>query len=124
MLVGLYIIVDDDFDRPLYGDPSPEDLEPDLWEAGIEAIQEALDDEGPAQGCKLVAGHHVAWKMHAKMGLSFVAAVTESVSASDVKSYLKQVHKAYFDEVDDARNPDRDGVEDVIIDVVAPWEDD
>jgi hypothetical protein len=124
MLVGLYIIVDDDFERPLYGDPDPEELDPDLWSVAVEAIQEALDDEGPTQGITTTSTHHVAWKMHTKMGLSFVAVVTDEVTPADVKTYLKQVHKAYFDEVDDARDPDREGVEDVIIDVVAPWEDD
>lgn len=124
MLVGLYIIVDDDFDRLVYAEPASEELEPEVWSAGVEAVQDALDDEGPSHGCRLVGEHRVAWRMHMKMGVAFVAVVSDDVSAADVKNYLKRVHKAYFDEVDDARNPDRDGVEDVIIDVIAPWEDD
>ncbi len=125
MLVGLYIFVDDDdFDRPVHADPDSEELDPELWDAGVEALQDAFDDEGPAQGCIEVAEHWVAWKLHVKMGIAFLAIVSDDVSAPDVKAYLKLVHKAYFDEVDDARNPDRDGVAEVLIDVVAPWEDD
>ncbi len=123
MLVGLYIFVDDDFDRPVFADPDPEELDAKLWDAGVEALQDALDDEGPVSGCEEVAGHWVSWKLHTKMGVSFLAIVRSDVPQGDVKTYLKLVHKAYFDEVDDARNPDREGVEDVIIDVVAPWED-
>ena len=57
------------------------------------------------------------------MGISVVGVVRKQVSEDHLMRYLDAVHVAYMDEVDDARHPDRAGVEDVIIDVIAPWED-
>ena len=124
MLAGLYIIVDDDINRPIYGDPDSGELEPVLWETAVEALQDALEDDGPTQGVVDVSEHRVGWRIHTKMGVAFIAIVHDEVSSAHLKQYLKEIQSAYFDEVDDARNPDREGVEDVIIDVVAPWEDD
>jgi hypothetical protein len=124
MLVGLYIFVDDEYDDPIYADPAPEEIDRLLWQAACEHIDEALEDDGPARGVVEVGVCRVGWRIHLKMGLSFVGIVRKEVSDDQLMRYLDAVHVAYMDEVDDARKPDRAGVEDVIIDVVAPWEDD
>jgi hypothetical protein len=123
MLVGLYIFLDDDFEDPLYGDPSSEDLDQTLWEAACLAVTDALDEEGQPSGLKTVGEVHVGWHSFVKQGVSFVAMVTDDVKASDVERYLANLARRYMDEVDDARNPERDGVEDVVVDVIPPWED-
>ena len=52
-----------------------------------------------------------------------MAIVSDDIRSSDVESYLKQVQRRYFDEVDDARRPERDGVADVVVDVIPPWDE-
>jgi hypothetical protein len=123
MLAGLYIIVDDDFSHPIYADPERAELDPLLWEAAVEALQDAFDDEGPMVGCVASGEHRIAWRVHGKMRVSIVVIVEDSVSEAHATKYVKDLQDAYFAEVDDVREPDREGVEDVIIDVVAPWED-
>lgn len=123
MLLGLYIFIDDEFDDPLYADPGAPDQESSLWEAACEAVNDALDEERPAQGVTTVGESRVAWHVHVKQGLSFVAMVTDDIKASDVERYLTNLSRRYMDEVDDVRNPERDGVEDVVVDVIPPWED-
>lgn len=123
MLVGLYILLDDEFEDPLYGDPDPEDLDGTLWEAACEVITDALDEEGEASGVKTIGEVRLGWHSFVKQGVSFVALVTDDVKASEVEKYLNHLAKRYMDEVDDARNPEREGVEDVVVDVIPPWED-
>ena len=123
MVVGLYIFVDDEFETPLYGDPAPEDCDPVLWEAACEKVNDALDEEGDAVGHRTVAEHHVAWHSFVKQGVSFVAIVTDDVRAVEVDRYLLNFSRRYMDQVDDPRNPERDGVEDIVVDVIPPWED-
>jgi hypothetical protein len=55
--------------------------------------------------------------------VSFVAIVTDDVRAADVDRYLLLFSRRYMDQVDDPRNPERDGVEDIVVDVIPPWED-
>ena len=124
MLLGLYIFVDDDFKDPIYGEPASEDLDEDSWEAACEAVNDALDGEGPVSGLQHHGEHHVAWLTRKGEGVSFVAVVTDDVAARSVRAYLKSVAGNYFDEVDDPRNPERDGVEDLVGEVLPPWEDD
>ena len=124
MLVGLYIFVDDEYDDPIYADPEPEEVDRALWQAACERIDECYEEDGASRGVVEVAGHRVGWKIHLKMGISFVAIVRQKVGEDQLGRYLDALQVAYMDEVDDARHPDRAGVEDVIIDVVAPWEDD
>ena len=123
MLVGLYIFLDDDFEDPIYGDPDSEDLEPDLWERACTAVNDALDEEHAADGVVTVGEYHVGWRVFVKQGVSFVAMVTDDVRNQDVDKYLSNLARRYMDEVDDARNPEREGVEDVVVDVIPPWED-
>jgi hypothetical protein len=124
MLVGLFIFLDDEFEDPLYGDPAdPADLDPVVWQTACEAVNDALDEEGHASGVRTVSETHVAWNSFVKQGISFVAMVTDDVKGSDVERYLAHLARRYMDEVDDARNPEREGVEDVVVDVIPPWED-
>lgn len=123
MLSGLYIFVDDDFDAPVYADPDADDLDETLWTAVCEAVNDALEGDHEADGHRKVGDQHVVWRVFLKMGLSFVA-VTRDLKTSTVARYLKSVSRAYLDEVDDARRPEREGVADVVVDVIPPWEDD
>jgi hypothetical protein len=124
MVVGLYIFVDDEFDDPVYASPKDTDeLDPSLWEAACEVVSDALDEDGPADGVKAVAEHWVGWRCLVRQGVSFVAVITDDVRHQDVERYLSQLSRRYMDEVDDPRNPERDGVDDVVVDVIPPWED-
>ena len=42
---------------------------------------------------------------------------------SSLRSYLDELSQLYMDEVDDPRNPERVGLEDLLLDVIPPWED-
>lgn len=123
MLVGLYIFLDDEFDDPVYGDPTPDDLDGGLWPAACEAINDALEEERGPTGLNTIGEVHVAWHSFIKQGVSFVAMVTDDVKASEVEKYLATLARRYMDEVDDPRNPERAGVEDVVVDVIPPWEE-
>ena len=123
MLIGLYIIHEDDFKDPLYADPDPEDLDDGLWEAACTAVHDALEDEGDARGEVNVGEAIVGWRSFVKHGLSFVAMVTDDVKTQHVETYLREVSRRYFDEVDDILAPEKHGVEDVVVDVIPPWED-
>ena len=123
MLIGLYIFLDDEFDDPIYGDPSPVDLDPKLWETACEAVNDALDEEREPHGIIVHGENWIAWHSYIKQGVSFCAIVTDDVKQQEVDRYLTQLARRYMDEVDDPRNPERDGVEDVVVDVIPPWED-
>lgn len=124
MLVGLYIFIDDDFSDPVYADPDSEELDGTAWEAACEAVNDALDGEGSLTGVEQVGEYLVGWRTRNREGISFVAIVTDDVKPQSVDTYLKAVTRVYFDEVDDPRNPERDGVQDVVVEVIPPWEDD
>ena len=124
MLIGLYIFVDDDFGDPLYADPASEDLDEDLWVVACEAVNDALEGEGPASGVQTHDEYHVGWKTRVKTGLSFVAIVTDDVRKQSVTAYIEAVLNQYLEEVDNPRDPERSGVADVVVDVIPPWEDD
>lgn len=124
MLLGLYIFLDDEFDDAIYADPKdPGDLDDGLWEAACQAVQDALDEESEPEGMKTVGEAWVAWRVLVRQGISFVTMVSDDVRSQDVERYLAAVARRYMDEVDDARNPERDGIADVIVDVIPPWED-
>ncbi len=122
MLVGLYIVIDDDFQDPVYAEPPAEDLDEELWSALCEQIQEALEGEGPARGHVDFGEARLVWRSLLRFGISLVA-ITRGVQAAEVQTYLKQLAERYFDEVDDVRQPDRPGVSDVVVDVIPPWDD-
>ena len=122
MLIGLYIFIDDEFEDPVYGEPSPADQDATLWEIACEAVNDALEDEATVHGVKNSGKSRVAWNVHARQGISFVAIVSDEVKAGEVEKYLAKLARRYMDEVDDPRNPERAGVDDVVIDVIPPWE--
>jgi hypothetical protein len=124
MLIGLYIFHEDEFKDPLYSDPEPDDLDDGLWEAACTVVHDAIEEEGDARGELNVGEYILGWRSFVKQGLSFVAIVTDDVKSQHVETYLREVSRRYFDEVDEPLAPDRAGVEDVVVDVIPPWEDD
>lgn len=122
MLTSLHIIVDEDFNLPLYTDPELEDLEPDHWNRVREIIVEVYEGERRADGIEALGDHLIGWKVMTRNALAFVA-IAEDVEEEDLTTYLKHLVRRYFDEVDDVRNPERDGVEDVVVDVIPPWDE-
>ncbi|MCB9678911.1 MAG: hypothetical protein H6737_27670 [Alphaproteobacteria bacterium] len=123
MLVALFIIVDEDLEDPVYADPDPEDLEPELWERIGELVNDMADGEITPEGVESKDGTVLAWRYLPRNGLAFIA-VVEDVPAPMVDRYLRQLQRQYFDEVDDVRRPEREGVADVVVDVIPPWEED
>ncbi len=124
MLVGLYIFIDDDFDDPVFADPSADELEEDLWEFLCERTNDAVEGEGDAQGFAPYGDRMiVGWRHLVKLGVSFVCVVKNEVKGSKVNSYLRSLAREYLDEVDDVRRPDRTGIQDVLVDVIPPWEE-
>lgn len=124
MLIGLYIFLDDDFQSPIYADPGREDLDTDLWEAVCAVTHDAIEGDIEPEGVVARGENHVGWKHHLRTSLTFVCVVSDDVKTQLVDEYLKLLVKRYFDEVDDPTDPERDGVEDVVFDVIPPWEDD
>lgn len=122
MLIYLAIFLDDDLRRPLYTDPEPSELDPELWERIGELVVDLQDGEEAAEGCEELGDQLLGWKHVGRNSLTFLA-VVEDVEETDLKRYLKELSGHYFDEVDDVRNPERDGVEDVVVDVIPPWDD-
>lgn len=121
MLLGLYIIVDDDFDVPVFADPASEDIDESAWTVACECVNDALDGDGPVRGAQESGEVVLAWLTKRKVGLSFLGFASD-VSSSDLSEYLKMVSTRYEDEVEDLREPDRAGVADVIVDVIPPWD--
>ena len=122
MLHALYIFVDDDFGDPLYADPDAEDLDPELWEALCEAVNDALEGDGNPEGFGEHDGFIYAWRLNARHGLSFVA-VAEDVKPEAVDDYLVRLTALYLDEVDNPRSPERSGIDDIVVEVIPPWEE-
>ncbi|MEO0601915.1 MAG: hypothetical protein AAF211_10800 [Myxococcota bacterium] len=119
---GVFIFVDDEYSRPLYADPDPDEVDSELFDAIRESITDAIEEEGGAKGSRTVGEVRYSWNTHLKSGLSFVA-FAEDLPRRRLDRYLKLVSQRYFDEVDDVRSPDRAGVEDVVVDVIPPWEE-
>lgn len=124
MLLGLYIFRDDEFDDPLYAEPASGDLDDGLWEAICEAANDAQEGTTDPEGHVAVGEAWVGWRWNEATGLTFVAAVTDDVKASQVAGYLSKLARRYLDETDDPRAPDRMGVVDVVVDVLPPWDED
>lgn len=122
MLHALVILVDDDFHSPIYAEPDPDDLEPEVWQTMRQLALDGMEGEVRNEGTREVGEGLLAWRFLPRNGLSFFAFV-EDIDASDVKAYLKDLVRQYFDEVDDVRKPERDGVADVVVDVIPPWEE-
>ena len=124
VLLALSIIVDDDLERPIYVDPDPEDVEAEVWDAVCELVQELLDGERQKSGKSQEAGFSLVWRHLARQTLTFVAAAGEDMPVASISTYLENLSERYLDEVADPRNPERDGVADVVVDIIPPWEDD
>ena len=108
---------------PIYAEPEQEDTDPKLWEIICESVIEAFENEGPRFDTVEVGEWRMGWKLHARTGVSVVAAVDQEVSITDLKQFLTDLAQRYFDEVDDARFPEVGGVEDIVVDVIPPWEE-
>lgn len=124
MILALYIYVDDDYESPVYADPEADELEPELLTAIAETANEAYEGDRPPVGSHTdVEEIRIGWRLHSRMALNMVCAVTDDVSAADLEAYLKALQKQYLDEVDNPREPEREGVADVVVDVIPPWEE-
>ena len=123
MLVGLYIIVDDDYDSAVYADPAPADLDDGVWDRIGELVTDVLDGEIESRGTVKVGDSIVGWRSLVKTGLTFVAVTTDDVRTQHVEIFLQKLAKRYVDEVDDWRTPDKGGVSDIVVDVIPPWEE-
>lgn len=124
MLKALYIIVDDEADDPVYGDPPPGELEESIYSRIAELVQDLMDGEVDARGTQKTPDGLMGWRSLVKTGLTFVAVVEDGVRPQQLEVFLQKVAKKYVDEVDDWRSPDRGGVAEVVIDVIPPWEED
>jgi hypothetical protein len=123
MLVGLYIIVDDEYDSAVYADPSPAELDDGVWVRIGELVTDVLDQEIDARGTVKVGDSIIGWRSLVKTGLTFVAVTTDDVKPQHVEIFLQKLAKRYVDEVDDWRAPDKGGVSDIVVDVIPPWEE-
>ncbi len=122
MLTGLYIFLEEDFDAPLYAEPDPGELDEGLWEAVCDVVHEALDGDGDLDGSVSAGEHLVAWRTRLSTGVSFVV-VARQVRVGHLLAYLTLLAQRYADEIEDPREPEPGGVEDVVADVIPPWED-
>lgn len=124
MLQGVYIVLDDDFGHPLYADPPIHETDPDLWHDACEAVNDAIEGDAKPDGVITRGDTLIGYKVLSRFGLSFVALIESGeVGTRDVNAYLNQLSRRYFDEVDNARHPDKSGVEDVVVDVIPPWDE-
>ncbi len=123
MLESLLIFIDDDFDDPIYASPAPDELDEDLWHAICERLTDVLDGEDKSDGSAVVDNVRYNWRTYVKTGLSFVCATSHDFKSSKIDRYLQAVIRQYMEDVDDIRHPQRDGVEDIVLGVVPPWEE-
>jgi hypothetical protein len=125
MLVALFIFIDEDIDDPLYADPERDGVEPEVWDRVAELMQDIAEGDVEGDGTDTIESMEdavIGWRLVPKTGLSFVA-VVEDATPGQVERYLKALQKRYFEEVDDVRRPEREGVDDVVVDVIPPWEE-
>jgi hypothetical protein len=122
MLLGLYIVVDDEIDDPVYAEPPKGEQDEAIWAKLGEIVNDLRDGEIEPRGSVKVGEAIVAWRSLVKTGLIFLAAVSDDVKPQLVEVFLQKVAKKYVDEVDDWRSPDRGGVSEVVVDVIPPWE--
>lgn len=123
MRVALLITVDEDLEAPLYGDPPIEDVPESVSGSLLELVTDILDGEVARRGILDIDEHRLGWKMTPRVGVLFLCVVTRVVEDSSLRSYLDELSQLYMDEVDDPRNPERVGLEDLLLDVIPPWED-
>lgn len=120
----LFLFRDDEFADPIYAEPDPDDIEDELWTAACEAVQDAFTGDGKASGVITEGEHYIGWKLHSGTGVSVVVVVEAGdLTKKVVESHLSAVLRRYLDEVDDARFPEVNGVADVVVDVIPPWDE-
>ncbi|MBT3218216.1 MAG: hypothetical protein HN348_03925 [Proteobacteria bacterium] len=122
MLQALFIFVDEDFSSPIFAEPADDNLDSEVWDTIYTAVHEALEGDRRIDGTEEVMDFVVGWRVSVRTGLSFVA-VVEDIKARALEAFLLALSRRYFDEVVDARHPDRHGVADVVVDVIPPWEE-
>ena len=122
MLLGLYIIVDDEFDAPVYADRAADEQDETAWSLACECVNDALEGEGPARGVREHQEIVFAWRTQRKVGVSLIS-FASGIKGRELAEYLRMIYARYADEVEDLRDPDRNGIEDVIVDVIPPWDD-
>ena len=123
MAHALYILRDDDFDAPIYADPPVDELDDEVWDAIVHVVHEAVEHNGSRAGTTEVAEQWVAWKMIPRSGVTFVIVMEDDYDQTDIQEYLQELSNHYVGEVEDVRFPDADGLGDVIIDIIAPWDE-
>lgn len=123
MLHGLYILLDDDVGHPMYAQPEPEELDPELWQRACEHVLAAL--EGDADRRSTLDDDEVCVAIHIRprLGLSFLAFVDEDVAPDEAQRYVDAIARTYLQEVDDPRHPEEAGLEELLMEVVPPWEE-
>jgi hypothetical protein len=124
LLLALCILLDDEFEFPIYTEPPADDMDVELWDGICELVQEILDGDREKSGSLELGESRIVWRHLARLGLTFVAAAADDLSVQTLDKYLKAVSNRYQDEVVNLRNPERDGVADVVLDVIPPWEED
>jgi hypothetical protein len=122
-LFALCIIADEEFELPLYSDPVQDEVDAELWDTFSEVVHEILEGDRNSSGKEVFGDSLVAWRHLGPQALTFLVAVSNNVSSDRLTVYLKALSARYMDEVGDPRNPERDGVADVVVDVIPPWED-
>lgn len=127
MRVALFIFVDEDIEDPLYADPELDRVDPEVWNRVAQLMQDITEGDVEGDGTDALETADLedallGWRLVPKTGLSFVA-VVEDATPGQVERYLKALQKRYFDEVDNVRRPEREGVDDVVVDVIPPWEE-
>ena len=123
MLEFVVIALEDDPTEPVYAEPGLEDIDEDLSERMLAAVNLAFEGDGKADGTATFGGLRYGWRVLVRAGVGFGAAVTDDVSSGQLTKYLKDLAAAYMDEVDDPREPELEGPDDVVAGVVPPWEE-
>lgn len=123
MLEAMVIVVDGDFERPVYAEPEFEEVEGELASLMEQVVEEVMDGERRSSGTISFEESTLAFKVRTRLGVAFLALISDDVEQQDVTSFLDDVVRQYLDNVDDARDPDLDGVADLLLDVIPPWEE-
>ena len=87
----LYILRDDDFDTPIFAGVPIDDLDEELWNAVMELVHDAVENEGPRNGFAEIQDHWIGWRHLARSGVSFVAILEEEYDKGAVDEFLCRV---------------------------------
>lgn len=123
MLQALLLVLDQDLEHPLHSEPEIEELEDEHIARLSIILEEVAEGERRSEGTEVLDDVVLGYRVLTRFGLAFCGIADDGITAAQLMEYLTDLVKAYTDEVDDLRNPDREGIGDVILDVIAPWED-